>query len=380
MPELAELEAQGHQLKIVPLFPQGKTVHTNAERFLAVSSIAPLCSSKIAREFIKSIGQEPGAVWRLVHLFRHGSVAMIAKNFALLPKAAWLARLAIDWRADHIHAFWASGPASLALAASELSGIPWSFSGHRLDIIENRLMRQKAKLACFVRFISADGLRLSGLHGTSLESKTTVLHLGIDVGVAPAATSTANVPVVLCVAALIPRKGHSILLMAIQELKRRGVAVELWLAGDGELREKLQEDVRARGLNEQVRFLGNLSHSALMSLYADGLVTTVALASYHEGIPVCLIEAMSFAVPVVATRVGGIEELLGNGAGVIVAPNDWLGISDALHQLITNVELRESLGITARKRVLSSFAAPEIATRMTALLTGSLQPQKVRSA
>lgn len=372
MPELAELNAQGHQLRIVPMFPRGKTVQGNREQFMACASVTPLCSFQFVGEFMKSAGQRPGTVWRLMRLFRHGSFGLVAKNFTVLPKAAWLARMAIDWRADHIHAFWASGPASLALAASELSGIPWSFSAHRFDIIDNSLMPQKAESARFVRFISADGLRLSRLPGTPLESKTTVLHLGINVNVAPVATCTANVPVILCVAALIPRKGHRVLLKSIQELKRRGVGLELWLAGDGELRDQLQVNVSSRGLDRQVKFLGSVSHSALMSLYSNGQVTMAALASYHEGIPMSLIEAMSFGVPVVATQVGGIPELLGNGAGILVDPNDWLALSDALHLLIDNVELRKSLGIAASERVRSSFSASAIATRMTALLTGNV--------
>lgn len=380
MPELAELEAQGHELRIVPLLPRGKTVQSNGGRFLSVSSVTPLCSSQIAREFIKCLGQGPCAVWSVMRRFLHGTIAVMVKNFAVLPKAAWLARMAREWRADHIHAFWASGPASLALAASELSGIPWSFSAHRFDIIGNNLMRQKAELACFVRFISADGLRLSGLQGTALEAKTTVLHLGIDVNVRVEASVATKVPVVLCVAALIPRKGHGVLLKAMQELKRRGVASELWLAGDGELRERLRQDARAYGLGAQVKFLGSLPHSDLMRLYANGLVTAVALASYHEGIPVSLMEAMSFAVPVVATQAGGIPELLGNGAGFIIAPNDCSAMADALHVLINDVELRRSLGMAARERVRSSFSASNSATRMAALLAGNLRSLERRTA
>lgn len=380
MPELAELEAQGHQLRIVPLLPRGKTVQGDGERFLPLSLVTPLCSAQIAREFIQSVGRRPVAMWNLIRLFRHGNAAMIAKNLAVLPKAAWLARMATDWKANHIHAFWASGPASLALAASEISGIPWSFSAHRFDIIKNSLLQQKVESAQFVRFISEDGLRLSRLQGTALESKTTVLHLGINVDVAPAVTRAANVPVVLCVAALIPRKGHSILLKAMRELKRRGIGIELWLAGDGELRERLQRDVSAHGLDSQVRLLGCLPHSELMRLYAKGIVTVAALASYHEGIPVALMEAMSFAVPVVATDTGGIQELLGDGAGLIVAPDDWRAMADALHLLITNAELRASIGIAARERVRSSFAASKTAMHMTKLLTDKVHTRSIRVA
>jgi glycosyltransferase involved in cell wall biosynthesis len=380
MPELTELQAQGHQVKVVPLLPRGKIIQGDGERFLTVSSVVPLCSIRIVRDFMKYFCKQPGVMWTLICSFSRGTFAMSAKNCAVLPKAAWLAHLARGWGADHIHAFWASAPASLALATSELSGIPWSFSAHRFDIIENNLMRLKAERAQFVRFISADGRRLSGLEGTPLESKTVVLHLGIDADVAPATSATTSVPIILCVSALIPRKGHSVLLRAMQELESRGVTSELWLAGDGDLRKALRQEVRARGLEKRVKFLGTLPHSQLMSLYANGRVTMGALASYHEGIPVSLMEAMAFGVPVIATQAGGIPELLSNGAGLMISPDDWHGMADAMYSLIDNMKLRESLGSAARERVQSSFAASQVATRMAALLGRGLLPTDIQTA
>ena len=55
---------------------------------------------------------------------------MLLKNLAVYPKGLWLARLAREWRADHIHAHWAATTATMALVASEFSGIPWSFTAH----------------------------------------------------------------------------------------------------------------------------------------------------------------------------------------------------------------------------------------------------------
>lgn len=377
MPELEEFDAQGHQLRIVPMLPRGRTTQDERRSFVPVSLIAPLCSFAILRDFLRIAVVRPCVVVGLLRRFSSGPFGAVLKNLLILPKSAWLSRQASDWGADHIHAYWASGPASMALAASEMSGIPWSFSAHRYDILGNPLMQQKAELARFARFICADGRRLSGLEGTPAESKSIVLHLGIDVNVDSVHGTPAKLPLILCVAALIPRKGHDVLLRAMRELKRRGVVAELWLVGDGELRKRVEARIRAYGLDEEVRVVGSLSHSEIMCLYERGLVTAIALASEHEGIPVCLMEAMSFAVPVVATKTGGIPELLSGGAGLTIVRGDWLGMANALQQLIEDVDLRTSVGNAGRERVRKSFAAPQTARIMAALMSGILLPQDV---
>ncbi len=378
MPELAELQAQGHELLLVPLRPRGELIHEDASHFVSCTQRAPLLSLEMLREFGAQLSKNTAAMREIGRWCGSRPGKNTLKNFAAWPKAAWLARVAREWHADHIHAFWASTVATLAMAAAELSGIPWSFTAHRFDIVENNLLLRKAERARFVRFISRNSLRMSGLEESTVERRATVLHLGIPSQAAAAATAAGAPIVALCAAAMLPVKGHSTLLRAMQELKRSGVGMELWLAGDGHLRPALQREGRERNLQDRIKFLGEVSHSTLLDLYARGVVSLVVLAStdlgggVHEAIPVSLMEAMSFAIPAIGTETGGIPELLGGGAGLLVPAQNPSALAAALRLLAENANLRELLGKAGQRRVRTSFAAPAIASELASLFAGGL--------
>jgi glycosyltransferase involved in cell wall biosynthesis len=139
------------------------------------------------------------------------------------------------------------------MLASRVSEIPWSFTTHRWDIVENNLLAAKVRSASFARFISEDGLRIARELGVEPSEKVRLLHMGISIprSVAPRARDKA---VVLCPARLVEVKGHRFLLEAWRILRDRGVDAVLKLAGQGELRLQLETFTWALGLGDQVRF------------------------------------------------------------------------------------------------------------------------------
>jgi glycosyltransferase involved in cell wall biosynthesis len=165
-------------------------------------------------------------------------------------------------------------------------------------------------------------------------------------------------------------KGHRFLLEAWQIVQRRGLAAELWLAGPGELRPRLETLSRALGLTGSVKFLGAVPHDELLKIYAEARVSAVVLASVdlgsgvHEGIPVSLIEAMSYGIPVVATATGGTPELLVPGTGLMVPPADPTALADALQTLLRDGKLRERLGDSGRQRVLEAHDIFQVAAEL----------------
>ncbi len=378
LPELESLLKMGHELLVVPLWPQRRVVHEDAARWLARTSATGLISFETGSRFFREFSKSSHRIGQLSRVFAEAKPFIALKNLAVLPKAAWLAEKATQWRSDHIHAFWASTVATLAMGASELSGIPWSFTAHRFDIVQDNLFKEKARRARFVRFISASGLRMAGLLGTYLEGKVEVLHLGVDLKDRIPIVNNNNPPVALCAAGFVPVKGHAILIDAVDQLRKRGIPLVLWLAGDGELRDDLQLDVQRRGLAERVKFLGALSHKTLLQLYDSGAVDVAVLAStdlgngLHEGIPASLMEAMSFGVPALGTETGGIPELLAGGAGVLVPPDDAVALADALQWMAQDERVRESIGRAGRKRIQESFAALKIASEMSRLFSSTL--------
>jgi glycosyltransferase involved in cell wall biosynthesis len=260
-----------------------------------------------------------------------------------------------------------------------MSGIPWSLTAHRWDIVENNLLAVKVRSASFVRFISEDGLRMAREKGIGPAGNARVLHMGVAI---PGRVRRRYEPwpVLLCPARLVEVKGHRFLLEAWRILRSRGVRGELWLAGQGELRAPLEALSEALGLACSVKFLGAVPHVELLKIYENGAVSAVVLPSVdlgqgcHEGIPVALIEAMSYGIPVVATPTGGTGELVVPGTGLLAPPADPSAMADRIQSLLGDGKLAEQLGDSGRRRVMEAFDI----VRVTAELVKEFEASSTR--
>lgn len=369
IPEILELMRQGSEVLVVPMRPRGHVVHEEAVGFMASVVACPVACSQVAQGALFQAARWPLRSPRaLLRLLGGGRLSVLLKNLAVYPKGLWLAGVALEWKADHIHAHWAAATATAAMIASEVSEIPWSFTAHRWDIVEGNLLAAKAKHASFARFISKSGLELALRQGV-LEHRARVLHMGVRLPRARDSKSgVLSRPFrLLCPAALLPVKGHAILIQALADLDGD---IELWLAGEGPLRKNLEAQVTELGLQERVRFLGWLRHESLLRLYEECQVDVVVLPSLdlgsglHEGIPVALMEAMAYGLPVISTTTGGIPELLDGGAGLLVPPQDPNALASAIARFSRHPELRERLGQSGRQRVEQEFAIEKVVERL----------------
>jgi colanic acid/amylovoran biosynthesis glycosyltransferase len=374
-PEIEALRSLGVDLRIVPLYPRGPVVHPEARNVLALVTAEPLFSRRILLSALRVFLRFPKrSLQALVNLLTPNPRHLL-KNLIIYPKALWLAELAMSWRADHIHAHWAATTASMAMVASAVAGVPWSLTAHRWDVVENNLLRRKAERACFFRCISGKTREMALERGVPGE-KTLILHLGVRLprdSTAKRFSGRRESYVVLCPASFIPIKGHRYLIEAMKLLPAQ---VELWLAGEGELRAELERQVRELGLADRVRFLGFLSHDQLMELYRKKEVDAVVLPSVdlgdglNEGIPVSLIEAMSYGVPVISTNAGGTPELLRNGAGLLVPDKDPKALAAAIQTLYKDPAYAEAVGEAGKKRVEEEFNVERIVKQLLELWRG----------
>ena len=378
VPEIEALLAERQELLILPIFSTDSLVHSDAGPLLTRTRRLPGLL-EIAMVVIGTLVRHPGptvrAFWRLR---RTQPLRRVLANAQATAQGIWVAGLARSWEADHIHAHWAHLTATLAMAASAVSGIPWSFTAHRYDVVLNNLLAEKLRSARFGRFIARETRALARqLVPPDALSRAVVLHMGVALPSSPAPpTSSRTTPVVLCPARLVPVKGHRYLIDAAARLRSHGILFELWLAGAGPEREALVRQVEDLGLRQQVRMLGTVPHAELLRLYHDSSVDCVVLPSLdlgrglHEGISVALMEAMAYGIPVVATRTGGLPELLDGGAGLLVPPADPGELSDALERVLGSAALRAELVRVGRQRVEEDFNVAAIARELARRFAG----------
>ena len=167
-------------------------------------------------------------------------------------------------------------------------------------------------------------------------------------------------PVIGTVAVLEERKGHRFLLEAAALLKRRGHQLTYRFAGEGSQRGRLEEMVAKLGLQEEVVFVGFVSDPAAFLSTID----LFALPSLYEGLGVAVLEAMAASKPVIASRVGGLPELVEDRiTGILVPPKDSEAFARAISELVSEKGLAREMGAKACKRIQDHFTLEKMAKR-----------------
>jgi len=375
VPEVEALVAAGHELMIVPRRSRDAVVHDNVGVLLPRTRVLPrtgVVVAAVAGALARSPRRTVGAFWRLRRTRpRRRAIA----NAVATAQGIWLAGIAREWGADHIHAHWAHLTATLAMGASAMSGIPWSFTAHRYDVFLNNLLTEKLRSARFGRFIAREMLAVAQpMVAPDAFARAVVVHMGVALPPAPAEDMPPRAtPVLLCPARLAPIKGHGDLLEAAERLMARGIPFELRLAGEGPERAAIERRIGERGLGERVRLLGTVPHAELLGMYRDRRVDCVVLPSLHEGLSVALVEAMAYGVPVIATAVGGVPELLEDGAGILVPPGDADALTEALTRVLGSPTLRAELAHAGRRRVEADFEVHAIARELVRRFDGAAE-------
>ncbi len=259
----------------------------------------------------------------------------------------------------HFHTHFSSTP---ALIAARLFRLHFSLTIHGPDEFNDVLgfhMAEKVARGSFVaaisRFAASQIMRASAPRDWA---KVHVLPLGVDpqaFAPQPRADRSAGEPFrIVSVGRLAPAKAYHLLIAAVARLVEKSRKVELTIVGDGPERRSLEEAVSQRKLDDIVRLAGPCNHDHVIDFYARA--DAFALASFAEGVPVVLMEAMAMEIPCVATWINGVPELIRNGIdGLLVPPADEEALADALEKLIDDPALGARLGASGRRRVLDLY-------------------------
>lgn len=337
------------------------------------------------------------SLWRLsCHQHAHAeSIACFTKYSEVLQdKVLRTGRLKLLWRftqalhlalalrdtdAAHIHAHFANRATMVAYFASRITGVPFSFTAHAVDLYRRSVIRkelqEKVTGAKFVITISDFNHRfLKELAGDQTGRILTIRN-GIDVRrFVPGARRNKRPFVFLCVARLVEKKGLEYLVEACRILRSTGMEFRCQIAGGGKLGQQLRKWIYRYGLSSQVQLLGPLPQEKVIELYQNAdlfvLPSIVASDGNREGLPVAIVEALACDLPVVSTTTSGIPEVvLDNHNGLLVPERDAQALADTILRLSQNKGLCERLARNARPSVVGNYDIDETSKELFRLFS-----------
>jgi Glycosyltransferase len=159
--------------------------------------------------------------------------------------------------------------------------------------------------------------------------------------------------VILAVGRLSPEKAFDLLIRSVVELRQSGLPAVLWIAGEGDARNSLEQLIAELGCGEFVRLMGHVADPRELYEAAD----VFALSSIREGLPNVLLEALALETPVVATRIAGVPKLISDGLdGLLVPPADVAALSGALRRLLESSSLRQQFAAAGRVKIEANYS------------------------
>ncbi|MDQ0866981.1 glycosyltransferase [Arthrobacter globiformis] len=277
----------------------------------------------------------------------------------------------------HLHVHFASIPTTVARLASAITGIPYSFTAHAVDIfveIVDDDLRTKFAQAHHAVTISEYNLRFLTRRFPDVTSRLHLVRNGLDLDRFPyrdPRTIGATVRVA-AVGRLVEKKGFQHLMPAAAELVAQGVPLDLRIAGTGILAAQLQSAVEQLGLADHVRLLGPQTqdqvHELLDSCDVFVAPCVVAADGNADGMPTVLLEAMATGAPCISTAVTGIPEVVHNGrTGILTPPGDPHLLAQAIRRMSAPSTNRVSLARNARALIERDYDVRNQAEMLRAL-------------
>jgi len=388
--EMVELEWSGWHLELYPLvLEHPPVVHDEAKPWIARAHFISLLSGEIFIENLRMFFQQPlnyistmlKAIWG-----NRSSINFLLRAIFLFPKAVWMARHMPESGVVHIHAHYASHSSFVAWLINRLTGIPFSVTVHAHDIFKRKTMlATKLKEAQFIIAISDFNVRyLEDIVGSWVTDKMHVIHCGIIPELyspreaEPGPSETFEV---INIGSLQLYKGHRHLIEACKILRDKGIPIHCRIIGSGELHGKLKLMISTYGLDGIVELVGMKTQKevAMMLPTAHCYVqpSIVGKLGKMEGIPVSLMEALACSVPVIATDLSGIPELVRDcETGFLVAPNSAEALSEAMLKVFHEPEYAQNLACAGRSLVLQEFELTKNVKRLSSIFD-TITPDRI---
>lgn len=273
-----------------------------------------------------------------------------------------LARMFLRDGVTHIHAGWANGPATAAWTASLLTGIPFSFTGRAGDIYPpDGALEEKIAAAAFVRTDAAFNVEYVRQFTWDRKDRVRLVRNMLSWDVPEPAPVHMRQPVkLLAIARFVKTKGLDVLLDACSILERKGLDFRVTLAGSGRIERALRAQAKRLGIEAKVEFPGFVLHKDIPELLRahDVMVmpSKIAPTGDRDGLPTVIMEALVSRVPVVATDVGGIREVVRDGeTGYMVQQRNPEALAEAIMAMARDRENAVRMADNGKRLVLDLY-------------------------
>ena len=351
--------------------------------------LLPMSPARAARAHLTRLARDPVGYARTFGLalkHRVPGVKALGLSMAYFIESMVLADELDRQGVTHLHNHFANPAATVGYLATRHLGLPWSLTLHGIsetDYPAGNLLGAKLQAADFAACVSHFG-RAQALRLIPPEhwDKLFIVRCALDLRALPerpTRNNTSGRVRAICVARLSPEKGHVGLLRAFAKAQRNGARdSELILVGDGPERERVLQTIQELGLEGSVHLKGHMAEQDTLREVAQS--DLLVLASFMEGLPVVLMEALAYGLPVIAPRVAGVPELVEeNVHGLLFAPAAWDELAERLQRLLSDAALRQRLGGAGRAKIEQEF---EISRAVAPLVERyrSEQPEVSRAA
>lgn len=377
--EVNELVRTGWDVRVFGLKRlKQAALHGDAERWKDRARVPALLSTALAGANFRQFIKQPATfvkLWVQGLAWHAGSANFLLRTPVSLLRAADVAAFLEREGIPHVHAHFATHPAMAALAAARLAGVSYSVTAHAHDLFMRQTgLEDRLRGAKFVVCISEFNRRFLLARYPDLDpEKLVVIPCGVNVEqIAFRPPPVPSGPLkVLCVAGLQEYKGQRVLLAAMAQMVKSQDVICTFV-GTGPDREGLEEQTRELGLGEKVRFLGAQPQEEVARLLSEADVfvapSVVARTGQMDGVPVALMEAMATGVPVVASDLSGIGELVINWeTGMLVPPSDVQALAGAILGVSGDPALSLKLALNGRAWVERHYNVATNTARLAAL-------------
>lgn len=316
-------------------------------------------------------------------------IGLMARRLIHLCYGALAARHCRANGVGHLHAHFGQVPATIAWFACEILNFragaraTWSFTIHGFqDFVDDALARLDLKAASASFVIGVSDFTKSQLCRVSdprYWDRFHVVRCGIDLDAFALRSPRPmrDVPRIIIVGRLSPEKGHVILLDAVSKLAARGLDVEVEIVGGGPFEQEIRREEAVLGIEDRVIRSGELLADEVARRLADADI--FCMASFSEGLPISIMEAMAVGVPVVTTWISGIPELARDGdTAMTVPPGNSEALADAIERLVSDSGLRERL-LTAGREAVERMHERDTNAAVMAAMFRDLINHKVQS-